>query len=77
MFLSLITGLVYGANFNGVVTALEAKTGAIVWKYELQTSYKPFIPVPLGPRISPDYALLYFGAYDGALHALKLDPQRA
>jgi outer membrane protein assembly factor BamB len=66
-------GLVYGANFNGIVVALDAKTGEIVWTYKLQTAVTPLIPVPLGPRISPDYALLYFGAYDGALHALKLD----
>ena len=53
--------LVYGGNFDGTVVALNATTGAVVWSYQISTS-KALIPVPLGPRISKDNNLLYFGS---------------
>ena len=65
-------GLVYGANLAGVVCALKAATGEVVWTWLLKSKYTPLIPVPLGPRISSDFSLLYFGAYDRAFHALHL-----
>jgi len=64
--------LLYGANFGGVICALDAATGDIVWTWKLQTKATPLIPVPLGPRISNDASMLYFGAYDAAFHALRL-----
>jgi outer membrane protein assembly factor BamB len=66
-------GLLYGANFAGLVCALNATSGEVVWTYRVQsTKHMPYIPVPLGPRISSDASLLYFGAYDYVFHALKL-----
>ena len=66
--------LVYGADFAGRVVALAPTSGAPAWTYTLPASSKhPLIPVPLGPRISRDGTLLYFGSYDGALHALHLE----
>ena len=62
----------YGANLAGVVCALKAATGEVVWTWLLKSKYTPLIPVPLGPRISSDFSLLYFGAYDRAFHALHL-----
>lgn len=68
--------LLYGANFNGYVYALDAGSGAVVWRFELHTPKNPFIPVPLGARISADFSKLYFAAYDRALHALDLGQQQ-
>ena len=45
-------GLVYGANMAGLVCALDAASGKLVWTYLLKSPYTPYIPVPLGPRIS-------------------------
>ena len=68
--------LLYGANFNGCVYALDAGSGAVVWTFKLHSPYTPYIPVPLGPRISADFSRLYFAAYDRALHALDLGQQQ-
>ncbi|EGD76647.1 hypothetical protein PTSG_12669 [Salpingoeca rosetta] len=61
-------GRIYGATLRGMFYALQPETGELLWDFQAGG----MIPVPMGPRLSSDKMLVFFGSFDKHFYALNL-----